>query len=264
MSSNSITHWTGSRWKYSEMHNDHTDMKAVIVCGGPSLSKVDKNKLKGPGKFVLGVNNTYPYIKPDAWIGMDDARCYARSLVHEPFPKFYRGTYHSLKFQNTILKDVYNSHFISCKKGAKEDFLSYTKDTSDYFLWEKNVLSMSLQLVVAMGFKEIYLVGCDLSMDQGKYFNDVSLNEKESSENKRLYNTLFEWLSWLNKEVKKVGIKIYSSSPESKINKFLCYRSLDALNHSAEKLFLEEGELWHARTLHDIYEEDEKRWSEIC
>ena len=47
-----------------------------------------QNKL---GVYVVGINTTYPKIKPHLWIGMDWPECYDRKLWNEPFMKIARG-----------------------------------------------------------------------------------------------------------------------------------------------------------------------------
>lgn len=265
MSSNSVNHWDGHEWQYSEIHREKTDQKAILVCGGPSLKLVDVTKLKGPGKYVLALNNTYPYVMPDAWMGMDDLRCYPRKLVHEPFPKFYRSGYHNLEIQGFALKEAFNSFFINCKKGKREDIFDRVSPESNKFLWEKNTLSLAVQLLMAKGFKEIYFVGCDLniSREEDYYDIEVSLSQRERSNNKVLYKSLTKWLKWLVPECKKRGIKLYSSSPKSPINKFMTYVSIDEINKEVESMFLREGPLWHSITLDHIKEEDYNAWDNL-
>ena len=91
--------YTKTSFAKKDMVND-----AYLVCTGPSLSDVDPDTLVGVGRFVLGINTSYPYIKPDMWIGMDHSQCYHPSLWFESFPKILRGGHDKDNINNFPIK----------------------------------------------------------------------------------------------------------------------------------------------------------------
>lgn len=245
----SIVHFDGKKWKYSNFHRQTNNNRAILVCGGPSLGKMDPSKFTGPGKVVLGVNNTYPFIKPDMWMGMDDPRCYDRNVLFEAFPKFLRGGYQNRHFQNFRPQDLHNVHYISVKKDTKARIFDRARPEAGAFIWHNNVMAVGMNLLLAMGFKEIYIAGCDLDNTENDYFDDRVLVGKEKDRNTALYKHLYKWLRWLTPECDKRGIKIISISEGSGINDVMPYMSIDELNKKVEEDLPEPGTLYNAFTL---------------
>jgi hypothetical protein len=230
-----IQHWDGVSWKNSEFYRTHTEGHAILVCGGPSLKNLDIPNLTGPGKTVLGMNTTYPFVRPDLWIGMDNPRCYNRHLPHEAFPKIYRGNHWKKVLQGTMLRDVPNSHFMSIVKQKEEDYWKCFHEENECFTWEQNTFSAAVALLLSMGFKHIHLAGCDLTNKKSDYFDERVLREDEKDSNNRLHASLFTWLRKIQPELKRRGITLWSLSEGSRINKFLPYMPLEELNEKIEK-----------------------------
>jgi len=253
--SHSIVHWNGNKWSFSGFHREPNSNKnrAILVCGGPSLSTIDVSKLRGPGKAVFGLNNTYPYVVPDYWIGMDDPRCYDRNVLFEGFPKFLRGGLADRNFQGVDPKELHNVHFINCKSGPQEEIFARAKYASKTFIWQNNVMAVAMNLLLAMGFKEIYIIGCDFDNSKQDYFEgDVKLGDKAKERNTRLYGNLYNWLRWLTDECAKKDIKLHTLSKESKISKFMPYMSLLDLNKKVEQELPEPGVLYNAFDLQEM------------
>lgn len=245
----SVVHWTGSEWKLSNFFREVNSARAILVCGGPSLKNVDTSLLRGPGKVVLGMNNTYPFVVPDMWMGMDDPKCYDRRVVFEAFPKFFRGGYQDRGFQDVLPINMNNVHFINVKKGPREDIFRRAEKGAKHFIWHNHVMAVAMNLLIHMGFRDITLVGCDLDNTKSDYHNDIVLNEVEKSRNTRLYGDIYAWLKWLNKECRNRGIHFYSANPNASINDFMTYRSLDELNSVVEEDLPEPATCWNAYTL---------------
>lgn len=255
--SNSITHWDGDSWRFSEFHRRDTPSRAILVCGGPSLSLLDTSKLKGPGKTVLGMNTTYPHVIPDMWIGMDDIRCYDRNVLFEPFPKFLRGSFSKMKCQGSLVKELPNVHFINVKTiEQRQELWNHIKPSADTLIWTRNTLAVSVNLLMSMGFKEIYLAGCDLNNEDTDYFDDRELKENEQSKNKRLYGEIYRWLEWLVPRARKRGTYIFSLSEGGKINDFMPYITIDDLNKRVSRDLFTPAPWHNAHSLQDLVKED--------
>ena len=98
----------GDQWRNWECYNTQQSNVAILVGGGPSLNKIDVSNLTGPGKTVFGLNTTYPKVRPDIWVGMDDPKCYDRRIFHEPFPKVMRGNYYERDCEGVPLLSLPN------------------------------------------------------------------------------------------------------------------------------------------------------------
>ena len=81
---------------------------AYLCCSGPSLKDINPNDLRIPGATIIGVNNTYPFIKPDIWIGMDHPHCYPRQVLWEPFMKIMRGGFQHKTSEGRAIRDKFN------------------------------------------------------------------------------------------------------------------------------------------------------------
>lgn len=252
-----ITHWNGFKWTNSNFHRDVNSSRAILVCGGPSLANIDPDSLKGPGKVVLGVNNTYPYVVPDMWMGMDDPRCYDRRVLLESFPKFLRGGYQDRVFQNFKPMELYNVHYINVMKDTKMAIFDRAKPGCLHFIWHNNVMAVAMNLLFAMGFKEIYIAGCDLDNSEKDYFDERVLVGNEKARNTSLYKHLFKWLRIMTEEGAKRGIRLHSLSPTSGINEFMPYVSIEELNELVERDLPKPGELHNAWTLSQLLKTDQ-------
>jgi hypothetical protein len=249
--SHAITHWDGKSWRFSEFHNTNKLKKvAILVCGGPSLKKIDVSKLKGPGKVVLGLNTTYPYIVPDMWMGMDDPRCYDRNILLEAFPKFLRGPLHKRVVQGIQPKDLHNVHYINVRKCKWiEMWKSYHRDSAS-FVWHNHVMAVAMNLLLSMGFKEIYIAGCDLTMADKHYFDDRQLIGKEHDRNVALYREMIPWIKYISENItKETGCKLFSLSPDSTINDMMPFMTVEQLNKRVDKYLFEPGPYYNAHTL---------------
>jgi len=242
-----IMYHTGEEWTYARFKRKETDLKAILVCGGPSLNKIDISSLRGAGKVIFGMNNTYPKVYPNIWLGMDDPSCYNRHLVYEPFMKIFRGGYHKRWTEDgKFLRDLYNVYFADVGNTTKDWFQIFDKiniKDKDTFTWTGNSFSIALNIIFYMGFKDIYLVGCDFSTEESHYHNTVELSKKELKHNNHLYKHLNKYLKWMYAQAKIHKINIYSASPLSMINDYLPFVTLEELNTSIN--LPPQGKLYH-------------------
>jgi hypothetical protein len=239
-----MTTWynTGRFWKETSFAVDRSNLKGILVGGGPSLNKIDKSKLRGPGKRVFGLNNTYPDVIPDVWFGLDKAGCYNGRVFDEPFMKIRRGGFPDEHRDGVRLNSKVNTYYIDVEECDWSELFK-RRDHQIKFVWHKNSMATAIHVMVWMGCKEIYLAGCDLDNTKNDYFNEVTLKKEHKERNANLYNELASYLEWLRHEAKRHGVSIYSISPESKINSFLEYVDLEDLNKEIETTLLEKGDL---------------------
>lgn len=250
--SNVITHWEGERWKYSNFFRENNQNTAIIVCPGPSFKKIDIEKLKGPGKTTMGMNTSYPYFVPDMWVGMDDPRCYQRDLFVQPFPKFLRGPLYEKNFQDYQVKEMPNVHYVNVNKCKKEAFWKMSGRNVPQFPWHNNTFTIAFSILVHMGFKNIYLAGCDLNNGKSSYFHqDTNLEGVLKERNTKLYSVLYDWLEWFVPSAREKGIRVRSLSPDSIINNLMPFLTVDEMNERVAKTLPKEGKLWNAFDLQE-------------
>ncbi len=232
----SLKYYTGEHWIDTPFYREHTDSKAILVGSGPSLNKLSVDSLCGPGKVVFGLNNTYPKVRPDIWLAMDDPHCYNGNVFFEPFIKILRGGYHTRTYKEIEIWKLFNIFYADVKrtKNHNDIFNSYSPNMT--FIWQQNSFATAIHIILWMGFKDIYLAGCDFSQEKGIHHDpNIKMSEKYERWNNSLYERLDPYLKWLSETAKPKGINFYSISPGSKINEYLKYISLDALNGKINK-----------------------------
>ena len=240
----------GTSWHNWPSYNTARSNKGIFVGGGPSLKLIDKTQLTGPGKTVVGVNNTYPEVRPDVWVGVDDPNCYDQRVFHEGFYKVMRGGYQTRMCQGRTISEFPNMLFanVSAPRTKYEILGRIGADAQD-FVWHANVFATTMNLMMHMGFKEIYLAGVDFDNTKGDYSHGEELSADNKTWNQDLYVNLRGYLEWLSRAAEVEGIKIRSISPDSVINDFLEYVSLEDLNDSLG--MPDRGSLPHAKDIED-------------
>jgi len=220
---------------------------AYLCAPGPSLKDVDTDKLRGRGRKIFGINTSYPHVKPDVWLGMDKIDCYDRNILYEPFIKIFRGPFfNDMSFDGKLVKDYPDTYWARIKEPEKGKTMFDYREHKTNFAWHKSTLMVGLHMMIWMGAKNIHLVGCDLGGDKD-YFHDKTLNDEQRNYNRRLYKEQAKHLEGLVQEGKRRGVKFYSCTPKSPINKFMDYVPIDeALKKSEEKTkFTEENTIKH-------------------
>lgn len=247
-----IMYHDGGKWRNWERYNTgQKNSVAILVGGGPSLNKIDTTKLAGPGKTVFGLNTTYPKVRPDIWIGMDDPKCYDRRLFYEPFPKIMRGNYYDKNVEGVPLLDLPSVYFASVTKFNRQDDIFYRIDReTESFMWNKNVFVVAINILLYMGFRKIYLAGVDFSLENGDYhYGENVLSKKYKDWNENLYKHLYKYTNWIASTGRMCGIDIESISPDSPINQFLPFQTLETLNKSLS--LPDRGILYHCGELEE-------------
>jgi len=260
-----LCRFDGKDWVDVDLWDKNHYQTAILVAGGPSLNEIDIEKLKGPGKVVLGLNNSYPTVKPDMWMGMDAPHCYNRHLLWEAFPKFMRAGFWDRYLQGNIVRDIPGINFVNVKgppKKWKNDwnfiFERVGKDTKT-FVWNKNTFAVALNLLLYMGFKDICLAGVDFDNSKQDYHSDVKLDKEHRSLNSNLYWHLFKYTKHVAQQAKqKMGVNIRSISPLSKLNDHIPYLTLEQLNKEIDMRLPEHGKLYNATEL-DILRKEKKK-----
>lgn len=235
--------WAKVSWARQDMGAD-----AYLCCPGPSLISVPR----GRGRKIFAVNTAYPKVVPDIWMGLDRVECYNRQLWGEPFIKVCRGNYGNMKVGDKFIRHMDNVFFASVSPVDKDKTLFDYLNHIDPLVWHKNTMATMLHLIIKMGAKTIYLVGCDMG---GKdYYDNRQLTPEQRMTNHMLYGEQAKWLKTISILAKERGINIISCTPESPINTFLPYMDIvDALKKSEERVKTEDGPILHSSIAELLY-----------
>lgn len=216
--------WTqqNGKWKEAPLHNGAIGLSAFIVCNGPSLAAIDVERLRGPGRVVVAVNNAAPKVRPDWWVGMDTPDCYDHSIFAGAYPKLVRPT----------LRDKFDGLPFVFTLDILENVAFYDGGEKDTFRWDSDTFRIALQLAVYLGCKDVFLFGVDLDTSKGDYADGNYLTDEQRAYNQKLYDTTFEFLAWHIEN--RPAVQIISASPGSRINELMPFFSLDSLVSSIE------------------------------
>ena len=236
---------TNSGFKAVSFNQLNSNLDVYFCCPGPSLKQIEPQKLNGVGRLVAAVNNSYPFVKPDIWFGMDDPNCYSRQVFWEPFIKVMRGGYENRTCFDREIKNNFNLFYADVKKYENHEHIFTNNNDNTHFIWKNNVMATALHILIWMGAKNIYFLGCDLDNTQSDYHHEQSLSKKEKEWNRSLYKELYGWIKWLTKTASKYGIQIKSCSKDSQINNFMEYIDIENAIANSERGIPTGGELQH-------------------
>jgi len=105
---------------------------------------------------------------------------------------------------------------------------------------------LALHVMIWMGCRNIHLVGCDFGGDKD-YYDDRKLTDDQRRRNRALYRSQVDMLKELSKAGLKADVRFISCTPNSPVNDFLEYRSLEkALDYSHQRVPGTHGALLHS------------------
>jgi len=224
-------------------------MKEILIIGnGPSTKDLDFSKIKID---TFGMNNSYKiYDKinfyPTYFGSFDKRHCtenkdaYCKLILHSPIKKFF--------FCKDDLKDypenikTNNKVYLINSKSIKRPNQLYWPESFDNYIHGGNSGINCLLSAYLLGYKDIYIIGCDASYD--KRFDENTINNKAletinqnyfiddyySKESDRQFqaNLRFHRPFWkVIIKIKPKELNIFNCSPISKIKDLLPFKKLD-------------------------------------
>ena len=160
--------------KNNELVNSDNKKKKMYVCAlGPSLKNVDMNKIDGD-TFVVNsffkLANDYPNFVPTYYLWIDDDIYRTQSEMENAKyamemyqPKGTRFIINSKANHVEFINGLDNNkiYYMSTFRGAFHPEKEY--DMNKIMPVSGNVASFAILLSILMGYKEIYLLGCDFN-----------------------------------------------------------------------------------------------------
>jgi hypothetical protein len=143
------------------LKDKYIGQRCFVVGNGPSLNQLDLTYLNN--EFVFGANSLF--LKKDVSI---DALVVEDRLVFEDNLERLSEYNESTKFFPLDLKrkdkhlNFLNTHWLPFRRVHYSD-RGFVSKEDGVFYWGGTVTYLSLQLAYYMGFKEIYLIGMDMS-----------------------------------------------------------------------------------------------------
>ena len=214
-----------------------------VLCGGPSLAREELQLLRRKGIVTASVNNAMVEFdwNTNIWITCDDQNRFSDTIWQDPnvmkfakikyLARYLKGNGPTGTYDKQIMpKDLANSWgYNHCAGWDENTFL-----TQDLPTWgtsrpdqdpegsrHKSVMLIMIRLLFWLGFRRIYLLGCDWKMSQN---NPYTFKETISPKSVRGNNELFRWLSNRFKDLvphfKEHGLYITNCTTGGKLDVF--------------------------------------------
>lgn len=223
--------------KNHELVNPKNADRKIYICAlGPSLRNVDLNKIDGD-TFVVNnfvkMADKYPDLVPTYYMMIDDA--YARDevalsrLVEALNTYQTRGTKFILNSKANHVNrlkefDLDKIYFMSTFRGEFHSCRNY--DMAKIMPISGNVASFAILLSILMGYKEIYLLGCDFNSFTTPKLLHCYKDDKNDVKTLSLaqdllaYAHVAKYHEKLEELAGRVGVKIYNATKGSLIDAY--------------------------------------------
>ena len=207
-----------------------------IIGGGPSLRGFDFSRLEGHD--TIAVNKAIEYVESATYfVTMDYSFFQKASLSIPEINKKVKESYFILNTWYSYIQRVNgvytdtrdNFQYLDLHKMSaivKAPYELYDNGFSksvNTFAHGSNSGYSAIQLAILMGYKNIYLLGFDMNVDEHSHFHSgYKQSQSRFSKNIKHYkNNLIQSLKNLT------GVNIFSCSEHSKLNVLLKYSSVD-------------------------------------
>jgi hypothetical protein len=212
--------------------NLYEGQSCFLILSGPSFAKLDKTLLNVPGIITAGVNNSVYSFRPNLWFSSDPPTHFIKSCWLDPkVTKYVDYLFKEERLfdneNNTFLdKYVYQCPGIFYYK-KKNLFESEKYFTEDVVSWgnsaenggKRSVMLVAIKILYYLGFKNVYLLGCDFKMDQKNPYHFSQYRHTNSvNGNNKIYETLQERFEALKEYMG--DFKIFNCNPESDLKVF--------------------------------------------
>lgn len=214
---------------------ENADKKIYICALGPSFKNVHLDQIDGDSFVVNGfykfASNTPSFI-PTYYMMIDDIyagdpkRSGELRLVLNNY--LYKGTkffFNSKLNHASLFKDypTENIHFFSTFRGDFNPRKKY--DMSKIMPISGNVITFAILLSILMGYKDIYLLGCDFNSFTTRkplhcYNDDNEKKELTLSQDLIAYAHVAKYHERLQEFAKKEGVSIKNATKESLIDAY--------------------------------------------
>lgn len=213
--------------KLKQVQGIHEGERCFIVCNGPSLKIDDLNTLHQNGEFTFGLNSIFKLFdktdwRPDYYVCVDK-RPYDE-LVSDP--------------NFALVKNKFLSNYFFLDTSYPDDCYVIPEEYSEaeIYGWQQHfsddiyaavyggctVTIEAMQIAAYMGFKEIYLIGCD-----NNYAIKNNSNHAKGIEYKKAPKVKTKFLEMneksyemARKHCEERGIKIYNATRGGKLEVF--------------------------------------------
>jgi len=225
---------------------------AFLMLSGPSLNQIDLAQLNRRGVVTMAVNNAWSLHRPTLWTCVDDPGRFIDTGWKDPgilkivpvshFDKRLRvqnpdGSFRASAFKVRQMPGVLfyrrSDHF-DHGRFLKSDTINWGQDgehtDSLGIKGKRSVMLAALHLLHYLGFRTVYLLGCDFKMaGDRKYAFDENRSAQAIRHNNILYESLHKRFEALKPHFDQQGFKVINCSPGSELSVFERMEFADAV-----------------------------------
>jgi len=223
----------------------YKNASCFLILSGPSLNNYDLTKLKQPGIVTFGVNNSVKTFRPNLWVSVDHPSRFMISIWKDPniikFVPFFKAK--SNLFDNYNWKDT-NQRVMDSPNiiyyHRNEHFNHKTFLTEKTVNWGnhkkygggRSVMMAALKISYLLGFKNLFLLGCDFQMVKGQQNYSWKQDRSPGSVrgNNSTYNKMIERYTQLRPIFEENDFHVYNCNSDSQLQVFPFISYDDALS----------------------------------
>lgn len=235
---------------------------AFVVLGGPSLSEIDLSLLSRRGTWSIGVNNAPTLVRTNAWTSVDPPSKFHSAIWLDPaITKFVHRRFLQRQLRTQLpdgefapLMDATNPKrpilvaempgVVAIDRNADFEPSRWLSEPSINWGHSKrsmlrgrgryphvlNSMLCVLKITYALGFKIVYLLGADFSMDVAKpYAFDQAKSQGACQSNNSAYPKLGQMLGLLQPHFLAAGFRVFNCNPASNLTVFPFVSYTDAI-----------------------------------
>lgn len=217
-----------------DMVDQYLGQSIFLVLNGSSLTHFDWDQLRRPGLCSFGVNNGAHQFRPHFWTCVDDPTRFMESIWRDPTITKFVPMAHFQKPIWDIPSDSLSRHKVRDFPNVigfrrNEAFRSDQWLVEDTVNWGnhsrrgggRSVMLAALRIIHLLGFRRVYLVGCDFAMDrQHRYWFPEDRSAKAISNNQRSYTLLAGYFDQLQPHFIDAGFLVYNTNRDSHLHSF--------------------------------------------
>jgi hypothetical protein len=213
------------------MRGFYTGQSCFLICDGPSFKGVDKSKLDVPGIVTMGVNNAPSSFRTNMWCFVDPHKNFIESLkVDGKIMKFCPPIY-ARSMSSPIIPFSTNTIFDE-NKFLSEPSVNYgdTKENGG----GRSVMLAAMKVLYVLGFKNVFLLGVDFSMEKGEdnYHFEQDTSDHSIMANNNTYKKLTNRFKKLKPIMDANDFNVYNCNEKSELKVFPFVSLDDAIKTS--------------------------------
>ena len=224
---------------------------AFLICNGPSFVQLNHDLLRLPGVMTFGINNGPKTFRPNLWTCVDDPVRFLKSIWMDPkITKFVPQSH----FEKPIF-DNEKWEIMKTKVGDCPSVIGFRRNEkfkAERFLIEqtinwgchkdfggcRTVMLPALRILYLLGFRKVYLLGCDMKMSQNyTYHFDEQRTKGAVKCNMSTYDRLkSEYLPELHPIFDTAKYQVFNCNPESELKIFPFIPFSDAIKEATKEV----------------------------